>query len=341
MPWRLEYPITPDLDFFLTPFHGNLAHDAPVTTYYQVTRAPFFQGAGASTFNRNVYVVYDPDTSFTPDKDAYFARVAQTLIHELTHVEQYEGFGYDIASFAYSYLFEWCSAGSYTGSPYEADPIAKQTQMDEILLFGASGNDFFQIWKYQYLQPILGFPLEKTYTTVDDSIRELSFQKGLLQIKDRACYRTFTIDEAANQEKSNCNPDSNYPCHDKRSSSTRPLRRSPLPPEFPNQNGDGPNTPCSVEEKAAKAKACRDAKAAWSDLQTRAWICDITILKPEPVQAAPTPKPGCPPACDLIALVPVTSHSCQLDDPPKGCDHEEAEASNKECNRLRAACATP
>ena len=284
-------------------------------------------------------MIYDPDTTFTPENHAYFARVIQTLIHEFTHVEQYRADGYDIATYGYSYLFQWCSHGGYSASPLEADAIAKQTQMDDILLFGAPGNDFFQVWKNQYLQPIIGFPLDKDFTTVDDTIRELPFQRGLLQIKDRACYRTFTIDEAANRPKSVCNP--NYPCYDKRSTSARPRRRSPLPPENPPEGGDGPRVPCSKDEKDARDKACRDAQAEWKALENRPWNCDVTIAKPEPVQEPPAPKPGCPPNCDLITIVPLTSKSCQFDNPPKGCDHEAAEANNKECNRLRAACAAP
>ena len=48
--------------------------------------------------------------------------------------------------------------------------------------------------------------------------------------------------------------------------------------------------------------------------------------------------PGCPSTCHIIQIIPPTSKSCKLPNPPLGCDRAETIANNKECNKDRARC---
>ena len=261
-------------------------------------------------------------TSFSESTFQEFEYLVQTLIHEFTHVDQYRRKGYDIAAFGYEYLFQWCSNGGYSAITLEVDAYAQQTKMNGLLLFDSNnrqGNEFFQIWRSRNLGPSLGNPIAQMYTTVS-SIRELPFQRGLMQIKDGPCFRTFNNDETSIRAQSDCNPDA-------RCRKRRDALRGP---------GNDPPDPCDTEETKAANKACTDAKATWSSLESRGWACDLNLPVPG-AQPAPQ-KPGCPPACEIIPRVSHTSKSCQFEDPPLGCDWEAADENNANCMDERAKC---
>lgn len=307
---------------------ANLAHDGPVTIYYRATRPPFFKGTSGTTFNRKIYTALAPVTSFSESNHQEFEFLMQTLIHEFTHVDQYRRKGYDIAAFGYEYLFQWCSNGGYSKITLEVDAYAQQSKMNGLLLFDPlhqQGNEFFQVWRTRNLGPTLGNPIAQMFTTVD-GIRELSFQRGLLQIKDGPCFRTFSSDEVSLRAQSDCNP--NSPCFERRDAMRGP-------------GDDGPRIPCDRGEKTAIKNACTKAKAAWNSLKnSRSWNCDLNLPVPgaPPPPPPPPPPPGCPPDCDIITHIPRTSKSCQFDDPPLGCFWEAADENNKKCKAERKRC---
>ena len=302
---------------------ANLAHDGPVTIYYAATRPPFFKGTSGTTFNRNIFTALTPVTSFSESTFQEFEFLVQTLIHEFTHVDQYRQKGYDISSFGYEYLFQWCSNGGYSAITLEVDAYAQQTKMNDLLLFDSAhqrGNEFFQVWRTQNLGSLLGNPIAQTYTTTSN-IRELPFQRGLMQITDGPCFRTFNSDEASIRAQSNCN--ANAKCLD-----SRDALRGP---------GNDPPTPCDREEAEAARIACTNAKSAWNSLNARAWTCNLNL--PVPGAQPPPQKPGCPPDCEIVPHVSHTSKSCQFDDPPPGCDWGAVDESNAQCRAERARCA--
>ena len=325
---------SPEQDFFLYPVWGNLAHDGPVKIYYQATRAPFFKGTSGTTFNRNVFTRLSPVQSFSESNYLDFEYLVQTLIHEFTHVDQYRRKGYDLTSFGYEYLFQWCSNGGYSKITLEVDAYATQNKVNQLLLFdyrNPHGNEFFQVWRTHNLGPALGNPIAQTFTTVSPTVRELPFQLGMLQIQDGPCFRTFTNAEISFRAQSNCNPRAAQ-CH---------ARREAMPPTNPKSDEPGPTgprIPCD-KEKDATVKECNAAKSAWASLDGRGWTCDLNL--PIPPGPPPPPKAGCPPGCDIINLVPQTSHSCLFDEPPLGCDHAAAAAANAECKKKIQFCSSP
>ena len=333
---------TPDQDFFVTPSHGDLAHSAPVDIYYNAEAAPYVDRYGI-TFNRQVYLNISQVRDLGVNNYLDFRRNVHLLIHEFTHVEQYRDRDWDIAQFGHEYTFQLCKAGfDPTALPLEQEAYGREGEVDALLVPGLPGNAFFWIWKFANLQPALGFPIARAPSSPDpnDRLIELPFQNGVLQIsnpgEDTPLYRTFTNQEIALRGPANCN--ANPPCYDSR---RRHLTRSPMP-----MPPDGPPQKCDKETKDALAKQCRDAKDAWNGIVVkRQWQSNVTIPKKTETPSSPgddtpqpTPKPGCPPNCHIIQLVPISSHSCQLDNPPDGCDHEAANENNKDCHQKIAAC---
>lgn len=328
---------SPEQDFFLYPVWGNLAHDGPVKIFYQATRAPFFKGTSGTTFNRNIFTRLTPIQSFSESNHRDFEFLVQTLIHEFTHVDQYRRKGYDITSFGYEYLFQWCSNGGYDKITLEVDAYATQHKVDSLLFFDVNhqqGNEFFQVWRTRNLGPQLGNPIAQTYTSLSPSLRELPFQRGTLQIQDGPCFRTFTTDEILAREAAKCSTTAK--CFAKRV--PRPLMNTKGP-----KDGDpgptGPKEPCTNDEKVAQAQACQDSKNKWNAVSNRGWTCNLGLPVPPP--PPPPPKPGCPASCSIERPVPITSHSCQFDDPPIGCNASDLEAANAECKAQQKYCNSP
>ena len=212
--------------------------------------------------------------------------------------------------------------------------------MDPLLLFDVAtqkGNEFFQVWRTRNLGPTLGNPTAQMFTTIpadahNPLIRELPFQKGVLQINSGTCFRTFTLNEIALRGQANCNP--NAKCLGKRT----PLcpENQDCHPETPQKPPKNPPTspPCTAAQQAAQDAqntACRNAQASWASLNSRAFTCNLNL--PDP-----SPPAGCPVDCEIITLVPAGSKPCGFSDPPPGCDHETALEHNKQCRAKNATC---
>lgn len=280
-----------------------------------------------------------PVQSFSESNHRDFEYLVQTLIHEFTHVDQYRRKGYDLTSFGYEYLFQWCSNGGYDKITLEVDAYATQTKVNSLLLFDVNhqqGNEFFQVWRTRNLGPQLGNPVAQTYTSISPSLRELTFQRGTLQIQNGPCFRTFTADEINAREAAKCSTSTTTKCVTKRN--PLPLMNNKLP-----KDGDpgpsGPSIPCTKDEKTAQAQACQDSKNKWNAISNRAWTCNLGLPIPPP--PPPPPKPGCPASCSIERPVPITSHSCQFDDPPIGCNGADLAAANAACKAQQNYCNSP
>lgn len=208
--------------------------------------------------------------------------------------------------------------------------------MDGLLLFDwrtQPGNEFFHVWRTRNLGPALGNPVVQMYSTVSTNpfnIRELRLERGVLQIKDGPCFRTFRNAEISFRDQSDCNP--NIRCR-------RRNRRDALQ-KLPGGGGGRDDDPGPGPTDCGDAKeACSAAKTAWSSLSSRAWTCDLRL--PTPAPPPPPPKAGCPPSCDIIQKVPHASKSCRFDEPPAGCDWAFADDNNEKCRAEIQRCSAP
>lgn len=143
------------------------------------------------TFGRHVYVT-EPALFFGLKLNDAFKNQVHLLIHELAHCKQYQDLDWSIARFGCKYAWGLCKAGfSYEKNPMEREAFALEEQISD-LLYTHSGRRFFKIWRDKDLFAALGYPIAKTYTALDGGmtgLEELEFEKGVLQISARGCYR--------------------------------------------------------------------------------------------------------------------------------------------------------
>lgn len=231
--------ITDDQNFFIFPVHGDIASSGPVQVFYQDIRPFGFGHAIGTTFNRDVYTVFQnaPEGNFSPTfKDL----IRKILLHELTHVLQYRSMGYSLFDFGIDYLFQACRYG-YNDMPLENEARGNEARMDGLLFL--PGLQFYQAWSSLGLKPTLGFPVQQTYTTLTGdprgTILELHFQYGFMQLISGTSFRTFNSDGASLRQQAQCTH--LRPC--------RP-RRGPEPPgghPVPDVHTP-PNPPLSVPD---------------------------------------------------------------------------------------------
>ncbi len=238
-------------------------------------------------------------------------------------------------------MFQFCKAGfNYYNIDYEVAAKGREHDSDDLLAFGSPGNDFFWIWKFGNLQSQLGSPTARTPSTppANEASSELQFQKGVIQINRNLYfnppqYRIFTSDEIIKRNAAQCS--TTHPVCAK--VKTRDLNaRMPMPPGGPID----PLDKCPGQLKIQAIKQCQAAQAEWNTLRNnRPWKRDITIPQRPQTQPPSPSKPGCPPDCHIITLVPASSKSCQLENSPPGCDKEAAMANNKDCRAKLDQCA--
>ena len=313
-------------------------HDDSVQIFYRAHQNFAFQGVDGTTFGRNIYVPADPVTTFSTADAGAFEIMTRTLIHELAHVKQYKQRGYNLHSFGLDYIYQWCHNGGYEKIDLEVEAYAVQTAMDKLLFFSPAtrqGNEFFQVWRTQKLGPILGNPTAQMFTTLpavppNPVLRELAFQKGVLQINDATCFRTFTLAEIDLRAQANCNP--NAICIKKREPFC-PVNRDCTRPEQEDPDPSPPAscTPAQQAAKDAQNAACRKVRTDWASLSSRAWTCHLSL--PDP-----TPRGACPATCQIMTSRPPNSKPCRSDSPPPECDFEVVEEHNKACEAARAKC---
>lgn len=314
-------------------------HDESVQIFYQAHQNFVFQGVAGTTFGRKIYFPDAPVTKFSTADAGAFETMTRNLIHELAHVKQYKLRGYNLHSFGLDYIYQWCHNGGYLNIDLEIEAYGIQSAMDELLVFSPAtqkGNEFFQVWRTQGLGPILGNPTAQMFDTLPvvpgkPIIRELPFQKGVLQINDATCFRTFTLDEIDLRSRANCNP--NAVCIQKREPLC-PKNQDCTGPEHEDPEPNPPTTPCTPAQQAAKDAqnaACRKVQSDWASLNNRAFTCHLGLPDPNP-------RGGCPSTCQMMTAKPPNSKPCLSDNPPPECDFEVVEDHNKKCEAERAHC---
>ena len=321
--------------YFVKPLYDNLVESAGVSVYLSPSPPAGFGSVGI-TFGRQVYV----NGHGLVDEQG-------VLAHELRHVEQYRAFDWNVPHFGWWYTYRWCNDGTYTNDLYEVDARAKEGQIYDLLPDGApdayrpdGGYLFFRIWRSKGLVGTLGYPVVKNITHVDGSVRELRFERGLLQLNSDACFRWFDAAETAQHTVAQCA--SQAPCPQ-----PPPQRRNAAtdagPQPIVKQESCGPNKnppppppppPCVQAERDAENARCAAAQAQWRATQAaRPFDCDHGL--------AWTPPPGCPAECTLLAFVPATSHACAFEGPPSSCNMTQAQVDqhNAACWAERDRCA--
>ncbi|KAG8527828.1 uncharacterized protein KY384_006744 [Bacidia gigantensis] len=163
---------TPDQDFYIQPLHGAVSHPDGIVVYYNANFPPGFENADGVTMGQAIYTRNGPDIEYT---DVNFAATTRLLLHEFTHVKQYQALGYDFNAFGLRYLFDYCTAGfSYEKNDLEAEAYTKQTYMDKLFL--SPGSEFVRLWNTRGVQQQLGFPTAQTYTTTGAVFSQFSLQ---------------------------------------------------------------------------------------------------------------------------------------------------------------------
>lgn len=238
-----------------------------------------------TTFGRNIYFPDEATTSFAEGQAAAFEFMTTNLIHELQHVKQYKQRGYNLHSFGLDYIYDWCYHGGYEKIPVEVEAYAIQKLMKDILPFSPAtrkGNEFFQVWRTQKLGPTLGNPTQQTFSVIPALAanppiltRELTFQKGIMQISDTTCFRTFSTFEIALRSSAQCDPSAL--CHKKRSPSPSPSPLCPINEDctHPEPEDDpttipppSPCTPAQQRGQDAVNAACLKARSDWAAVET-------------------------------------------------------------------------
>ena len=181
-----------DQNFFLYPIHGDLLRKTNIRIHYS-SRFPLGLGLifNGLTFGRHVYITESPLDSGLSFNAAFKSQV-QLLIHELAHCKQYQDMDWSMSRFGRKYLWELCKAGFiYQKNVMESEASALEDEIDD-LLFTRNGRRLFQVWRDRNLFDVLGYPIAKTITLLNDGINrldELEFEGGVLQVSLQGCYR--------------------------------------------------------------------------------------------------------------------------------------------------------
>lgn len=138
------------------------------------------------------------------------------LMHEIQHVKQYASFNHDLNSFGYQYLFQYCKAGfNYNDPRFTLEEDARRQEVCQnayfsnsftyaqsgsptllilfccqslvaTLLISRPGRHFFDLWRRSNLFPSIGFPAERTFTTISrpprNHVVELRFTHGRMRL---------------------------------------------------------------------------------------------------------------------------------------------------------------
>jgi hypothetical protein len=232
-----------DQQFFVFPLHGaSISRD--VTIFYESRRPPGFKDTYGSVFGRNVYIRYDDAPK---GSDPNFTAFTRLLLHELTHSVQYRDRNWSLVRFGTDYLFKYCKAGwSYSKNEMEKEADNKAARL-EPLLTDKNGTPFFKAWRTRSsVSNALGFPTQTSYKNISTSpvLRELEFQKGIMQTDHRGCHRIFTGGDIDARKASQC------------------TMRSCNRPRSPPTNWQGP-PPCDHAKISAANARCSQAKAKW------------------------------------------------------------------------------
>ena len=190
-----------DQNYFLYPIHGDLLRKVNIRIHYD-SKFPLGLGLifNGLTFGRHVYLTESALFSGLKFNEAFKNQV-HLLIHELAHCKQYQDMDWSVSRFSWKYFRELCKAGlNYEKNVFESEAFELEDEIDD-LLYTLSGNHFFQIWRDRELFALLGYPVAKTFTVLDEGMAgldELEFERGVMQVSVRGCYRygsKATIDE--------------------------------------------------------------------------------------------------------------------------------------------------
>jgi hypothetical protein len=103
--FKSTHPTSLDQDFYIFPLHGPVSHNDHIVVYYSATFPPGFGSADGVTMGRTIYLRAAMAATST---DRGFQVETKTLLHEFTHVKQYQALGYNLPAFGLKYLFEYC-----------------------------------------------------------------------------------------------------------------------------------------------------------------------------------------------------------------------------------------
>ncbi|KAM6517621.1 hypothetical protein FSOLCH5_008588 [Fusarium solani] len=179
--------------FFLYPLHRSLfdANIRPRVWFHARWVAPRFLKSAGVTFLKRVYVLakYAPFRRHdsAASQKAFFDQT-WLLAHQYQHVKQYREVGWDIGKFADKYIYGWCMAGKkYSKNPME---ISANKAADKLLPLLKTETRFFRFWQRDLLRHDLGYPVQTSYHNAGKDLRQLSFQRGAMQLDTRkSCYR--------------------------------------------------------------------------------------------------------------------------------------------------------
>lgn len=178
-----------DQNFFLFPVHRDLIRHSHIRIHYN-SKFPveFGSDVSSATFARDVYL-RDSAQASGVDLTPAFRDQIRLLLHDLVHCRQYQALGWSLSKFGLKYLRSYCLAGfRYRTNDVEGEAIHLQSSMDQFL-YNYHGKNFFTIWRKHNLFSRLGYPIQKDFTREGDGIRELEFEKGVLQTQGTGCYR--------------------------------------------------------------------------------------------------------------------------------------------------------
>ncbi|OAL46679.1 hypothetical protein IQ07DRAFT_590219 [Pyrenochaeta sp. DS3sAY3a] len=238
-----------------------------VSIFYGATFPPFiFDNTIGITFAQSIYTKLAPpnrasyDTSNIYYVDSQFSYATAIIVHELRHVQQYQGYGFNVWTFGYQYLYSYCQAKfSYQANPFEDQ--AYRTQFSIMPLLKYPGSGFFNVWGGHNLRRQLGYPI----TTVTGSsswngevVLSLDFDYGRLEIRrDARCWRIWTGSDWSILVAGSC----------RIAPIPRPPHRTkPCPPQCGH-----PPSPDRV--RAANAKCQRSRNTLKPLYQSKPWNC--------------------------------------------------------------------
>jgi hypothetical protein len=110
-----------------------------VNIKYSACFPPGFGSAAATTMGTEIYVRaaranVDTNPITTMSLSSSFQSQMRLLLHEMGHSKQYAARGWNVASFGWDYLFQYCLAGfSYSGNSMEKDAETYRPKADALL----------------------------------------------------------------------------------------------------------------------------------------------------------------------------------------------------------------
>jgi hypothetical protein len=99
-------PTSQDQDFYIFPLYGSISHDDSIVVYYNANFIPGFANALGVTMGRNIYIRNTASSASATDPG--FQATMALLLHEFTHITQYQVLGYNLDAFGARYMWEYC-----------------------------------------------------------------------------------------------------------------------------------------------------------------------------------------------------------------------------------------